>query len=156
MSKKAAVIGVGNTLRRDDGIGIVILESLLKFYKRNGLDYLDFNVASFDLLNRIRDYDRVLLIDGIDAGLAAGEVKIFSPEDISRNSDIRLGSTHEFNLKGMFALAKKLGVKARIYIAGIQIKDASFGEGLTAELKNKEKDIIKKIMAFIDKKLCVQ
>jgi hydrogenase maturation protease len=149
--KKIAVIGIGNTLRRDDGIGIIVLESLLKFYKREDLDYFNFGSASFDLLHRMKDYETVLLIDAVNANLAVGELKIGKLEDIEYNMDTPLTSTHELNLKSIFEISRKLGIKTTIYVAGIQVEDTSFKEGLSETLKNKKEDIIKKISAFIDK-----
>ena len=151
MSKKAAIIGIGNILRRDDGIGIIVLESLLNFYKRQNLDYFNFSSASFDLLHRIKTYDAVLLIDGINAGLEAGELKISELKDIDYKIDNSFTSTHEFNLKSMFELSKKLGIKTKIYLAGIQVRDTSFGEGLSEALKNKKKEIVRQVSIFIEK-----
>ena len=151
MSKKTAVIGLGNTLRRDDGIGIIILESLLNFYKRKDIDYFDFGIASFDLINRINGYVAALLIDGIDAGLWPGEIKIFELKDIEYNQDAPVSSTHELDLKNLFDLVKSLEIKTRIYVAGIQVEDTSFGEGLSEGLENKKENIIKEIDRFIDK-----
>lgn len=151
MSKRIAVIGLGNALRRDDGIGIIILESLLMFYKRNDIDYLNFGNASFDLLHRLKNYDSVLLIDGIHAGLDIGEVKISRLEDIEYKLGDFVTSTHELNLKSIFELSKNLGIKARIYVAGIEVRDTSFGEGLSEALNNKKEDILKEIIAFIEK-----
>jgi hydrogenase maturation protease len=153
LSKKIAVIGLGNTLRRDDGIGLVVLESLLKFYRRKAIDYLNFGSASFDLLNQIKNYERVLFIDGINADLAVGEVKIFRPQDIKYNLKSTLASTHELNLKNIFELSKRLGLKTAVYVAGIQIRDTSYGEGLTGVLAKRKKAIVKKISVFIDKTL---
>jgi len=151
LSRKIAVIGLGNTLRRDDGIGIVILESLLKFYKRNDIDYLNFGSASFDLLHQLKAYDTVLLIDGINAGLKAGELKISRLRDIEYKLDNFVTSTHEFDLKDIFELSKKLGIKTKIYLAGIQVEDTSFGEGLSETLKQRKEDILKEIITFIKK-----
>lgn len=153
MSKKLAVIGIGNTLRRDDGIGIIILESLLKFYKRQDLDYFSFDNASLDLLHRIETYDAVLFIDGINAGLAVGELLLSELKDIEYILDNSVTSTHELNLKGIFEVCKNLGIKTRIYLTGIQVGDTSFGEGLSKELNNKKEDIIKEVNAFIDRTL---
>ena len=150
MSKKQAVIGLGNTLRRDDGIGIIILDSLLNFYKRQDLDYLNFGSASFDLLHRLKAYDKALLIDGVDAGLGAGELLISELKDIEYKLDNFVNSTHELNLKSIFELSKNLSIKTKIYIAGIQVGDTSFGEGLSIALKSKLEDIIKEIAAFVD------
>lgn len=151
MSKKIAVIGIGNTLRRDDGIGIIVLESLLKFYKREGIDYLNFGIATFDLLHRIRNYDTVLLIDGVRTNLPVGELKIFELGNIKYNTDNLATSTHELNLEDVFKLSKKIALKTKIYVAGIQIGDLSYNEGLSDILKNKQEEIIRQINLFIDK-----
>ncbi len=155
MSNQTAVIGLGNTLRRDDGIGIAVLESLLKFYPRKDIDYLDFGVASFDLIHRLQEYKRVILIDGIDANLATAALKIFTLSQASYTLASSTISTHELDLKGLFELCKKFEVKTKIFIAGIQVADTAFGEGLTPQLKSKLSGITKEISIFIDKKLCV-
>ncbi len=153
MSKKIAVIGLGNTLRRDDGIGIAILESLLTSYKRKDIDYLNFGVASFDLLHRIKDYQVVLLIDAIDAGLACAELKLFTLDKIDYNLKNSPTSSHELDLRTIFKLYKKLKLKTGVYIAGIQAKDVSFGQGFSEPLKNRQEELAEKISVFIDKKL---
>jgi hydrogenase maturation protease len=147
---KVAVIGIGNPLRRDDGIGITVLESLLKFYSKIDIDYLNFGSASFDLLHRLKDYRTVLLIDGMNAGLEFGELKIFELEDAKFDLKESAGSTHEIGLNDMFKLSRKLGIKTKIYVAGIQTEDISFGEGLSSSLENRKEEIIKKIEQFID------
>lgn len=151
MSKKTAVIGIGNTLRRDDGIGIVILESLLKLYKREGAEYFNFGVASFDLIHRMQEYDEALLIDAVNASLPAGKVRFFELKDIKYNIKESAISTHELNLTSLFELSQKLKLKTKIYIAGIQVKDVSWSEGLSEPLERAKEDIIKQISAFIDK-----
>ena len=153
MPIKLAVIGIGNTLRRDDGIGIIILESLLRFYKREGIDYLNFGSASFDLIHRLQNYDVALVIDGINAGLDVGEVKISELKDIEYKIDNSIISTHELNLKNVFELSKKLGLKTKIYVVGIQVKDTSFGESVSEPLKNKVDEIVKSVSLFINKSL---
>ncbi len=149
MFKRIAVIGLGNSLRRDDGIGVIILESLLNNYKRPRIDYLNFGISSFDLIHRLQDYDAALLIDGIASGLAAGELKIFSLEEASFVKEGAAISSHELNLKDIFRLTRNLGLKTKIYVAGIQVQDVSFGESLSAPLKEKLQELTKKIDKFI-------
>jgi hydrogenase maturation protease len=180
--KKIAVIGLGNTLRRDDGIGIAILESLLNFHKEEKADYLNFDIAGFDLLHRIQRYDKVLLIDAINGGLNPGELKILDtsaapkphplgrrkPKPLSINPGQGRGidldrieydlndafsSSHELGLKDLFALTKKLDIKTKIYLAGIQAKDTSYGEGLSEDLEGKKKEITDAIRKFISRNL---
>jgi hydrogenase maturation protease len=149
VSNRIAVIGIGNTLRRDDGIGVMILESLLKFYKQEGIDYLNFGIASFDLLNRMQDYDAALLIDGIEASLSVGELKIFKLEDITHNQDIHRVSTHELNLRDIFELSRRFQLKTRIYVAGIQVKDTSPGGSLSWPLNKRLDRFVREINLFI-------
>jgi hydrogenase maturation protease len=153
LSKKVAVIGIGNTLRRDDGIGMVILESLLKFYQREEVEYFNFGTASFDLLHRLQKYATALLIDGIDARLAAGQLKVFALKDADYNFQRAATSTHELNLRDIFTLSRKLNLKTKIYVAGIQVEDTSFGEGLSRVLEEKKEEIAREISTFIDEVL---
>lgn len=148
---KIAVIGLGNTLRRDDGIGIVILESLLALGKKEGIEYLNFGIASFDLVHRMERYEKILLIDAIDAGLAAGGLKIFELKDIAYTLQGLPVSTHEFDLKSLFELYKRFELKSKIYVAGIQVKDISYGEELSPELEDALQNIIEKINGFLNR-----
>jgi len=152
LQRRIAVIGIGNTLRRDDGIGIIVLESLLNFYKRKDIDYFNFGSASFDLLHRIKPYDAVILIDGVDAGLNIGELRISKLEEIDYKLNSRTTSTHELNLNNILELSKDLGIRAEIYLALIQVGDISFGEVLSETLNLKKEVITKEIATFIDKK----
>ena len=161
LTTRCAVIGLGNTLRKDDGIGIIVLESLLKFPQHPQIDYLNFGIASFDLVHRMEKYEFILLIDGIDgstalttgAGLNPGELKIFELKDISYNLKGQALSTHEFDLKSLFELYKRFELKSKIYVAGIQIQDVSFGDSLSQPLKDRLDQIPQEISRFINKVL---
>ena len=151
---KIAVIGIGNSLRRDDGIGITVLESLLKHYKRPGVEYLNYGIASFDLIHRLGDYKKVLLLDAFSAGLPAGDLKIFELDEIIFVKGNQAVSSHELNLKDIFELSRKFKIKAKIFVAGVQAKDISFGESLSRPLQQKLESNTKAIDDFIRAKLC--
>ena len=59
-----------------------------------------------------------------------------------------LVSTHEFDLKSLFELYKRFELKSKIYVAGIQVKDTSYGEGLSPELKARLDQILQEISRF--------
>jgi hydrogenase maturation protease len=151
LSKKIAVIGIGNSLRGDDGIGVIVLESLLHDYRREGPDYLNFGTASFDLIHRLQNYETVLLIDAITAGLPPGELRIFKLEAVSFVKEHRMVSSHELNLKDIFELSRSLRLKTKIYVAGIQVQDVCFSESLGDPLKVNLDRIVRKIDEFIGK-----
>jgi hydrogenase maturation protease len=138
-------------LRGDDGIGISVLESLRNSHKRDAVDYLDFATASFDLLHRIGSYDKVLLIDGIDASLKPGEFRIFETDEIAYSLKETVTSSHGLSLKEILEFCRSLGLKTKVYVAGIQVRDASYNEGLTEELAAAHEKIVKAVGSFIKK-----
>jgi len=143
LSEKAAVIGLGNLLRRDDGIGILILEKLAESYPRQGVAYFNFGIASFDLVHRLQDFTCALLIDGIDAGLEPGKLRIFTQKEAVAECTPAVVSTHELNLKTIFELCETMHIPTVIHIAGIQVEDTSFGEALSMPLRNTfEKNVL--------------
>ncbi|MDD5440370.1 MAG: hydrogenase maturation protease [Candidatus Omnitrophica bacterium] len=156
MSKPKAVIGIGNTLRRDDGVGILVLDRLVKRYAKvvaNGRsplpDFFDFGTASFDLVHKLERYTRVLIIDAVDCGNVPGEVRIFSLEEAVCEVKEGMTSTHELDLKGLFELVRRFDIKTEIVVAGIQVEDVSFGEGLSAAVEGRLPEIVKTIEQYI-------
>jgi len=153
LSNKKAVIGLGNTLRTDDGTGVVVLGSLVRSYKKDGIDYFDFGSTSFDLINRIQDYDTVLLIDAIKTELPPGELKIFELSSINYLTNPCSGSTHGLDLRNVFEICKKLEIKTKIFVAGISVENVSYGERLSELIEAKIEDLTTKIDSFVTTEL---
>lgn len=164
MKNKAAIIGLGNPLRRDDGIGLLILEELKKLYEKSNIDFFDYGTCSIDLINVLKNYKMVLIIDAINVGAIHAYpprrelpqqsqlLSIFKLKDISYYMKENPISTHEINLSGLFELIKTFNIKTKIYIAGIHAKDTSFGEGLSKKLLEGKAEIISNICRFISLK----
>ncbi len=154
--KKIAVIGIGNPLRSDDGLGIVLLEKLIEnkndFSK--DIDFLDGGTGGFNLLHDLSKYEKVLILDAVDMGKKAGESLFFNINELkSKKIDINI-STHETDFLKIVALSEKLDEKpSEIFIFGIQPKDLSYNRGLSKEINNKINfyltDINKKIKRLI-------
>ncbi len=150
LAEKCAVIGLGNILRCDDGIGIKLLEVLRGKWQDRGIVLQDFGILSFDLAHHIEKYSKVLLIDAIDAGLEPGALKIFQLPDVRLGFQEKKLSSHELSLSDLLRLCEMLGVKADIYIAGIQVKDVSYGLVMTEEVEAAKPRIIDGINSFIE------
>lgn len=148
--KKYAVIGLGSTLRSDDGIGIKVLEILRQKWQDKGIVFQDFGILSFDLAHHIEKYDAVLLIDAIDAALEPGVLKIFQLSDVRLGFNEKKLSSHELSLSDLLRLCETLGVKADIHIAGIQVKNVDYGLNMTPELEAAQADVVEKISRFME------
>jgi len=148
-SNDIAIIGLGNTLRRDDGIGIHILAILEDQLRVKGVKFLNFGIASFGLINYITDFKKVLLIDAMDAGLDPASLKIFRPNEASYQIKDNKLSSHELSLADLLGLCNKLSLSTDVHIAGIQVKDTSYGLEMTKELEKSKARIAEEILCFL-------
>ncbi len=144
------VIGIGNVLRGDDGIGINIIQRLQEIFRDNAnLKFINFGEAGLGLINTIKQFPEVLLIDAVDAGLQPAAMRIFSLEEAVIKNSSENFSTHELTLSGVFQLLKGLGLKVKVFVAGIQVKDMGYGKGLSDELRERAEVITQEIVSYL-------
>ncbi|HAJ56462.1 MAG TPA: hypothetical protein DCL35_01685 [Candidatus Omnitrophica bacterium] len=149
-SNKLAIIGLGNTLRRDDGIGIHVLSLLQECLQNQDISFFNFGIASFGLVNYISDFKKVLLIDAIDADLEPASLRIFKLNEATYQIREKKLSSHEITLSDLLNLYKTLGIPSDVHIAGIQVKDISYGLEMTGELESAKTRIAEEIRKFVD------
>ena len=155
MKKKIAVIGLGNPLRRDDAIGILLLQYLSQNKKKlsKTIDFIDGGTSGMNLLHLLGDYETVLLLDAVDFKGSTGEIKKFTVDEI-KNQKIQLFlSTHESDFLTVYALLKELDrAPTRLVIFGVQPKDISYGTRVSQEicsfLPTLQKQILEEIQSM--------
>lgn len=138
--KKIAVIGIGNPLRSDDGIGIVLIEKLIENKKvfPKYIDFLDGGTGGFNLLHDLSKYEKVVIIDAVNIDKKPGENMFFNIKDVkSKNTNINI-TTHEKNFLKIVDLSERLDEKpSEIYIYAIQPEDLSYTQKLSKIIKEK-------------------
>ena len=107
-SERLAVVGLGSPLRRDDGVGIHLLAMLRRSLKGKRIAFYDFGTASLGLVNLIKGFRKVLLIDAIDAGLAPAELRIFKLHEASFFVREKKLSSHELSLGHLLGMCHAL------------------------------------------------
>lgn len=127
---KTIVIGVGNPILGNDGVGIQVINELRKRLSNVALDTA--STGGINLLERIREYKKAIIIDAIRTEGKEGEVKRFSLSDLPRVHSFNL---HDISLYEAVQLFKKLGDVPEIVVIGIILKEVSFGEGLNPEVE---------------------
>jgi hydrogenase maturation protease len=156
MKKKIAIIGLGNPLRGDDGVGLLLLQYLQQNKKElpQTIDFIDGGTSGMNLLHILEQYDTVLLLDAVDFKGTSGEIKKFSMDEIN-NQKIRLSlSTHEPDFLTVFSFLKELNkAPTHLMIFGVQPKDTSYGMRLSKEVKcvlpKLQKQVLKEIQLMI-------
>lgn len=136
--KKIGVIGIGNPLRKDDGIGIVLLEKLVEIKDDlpDDIEYIDGGTGGMNLLHLFARFDIVVFIDAVNFGGEIAESKFFNSEEvISKNIQIKI-STHGSDILKIIQLSKELGENPdEIFIFGVQPQDMTPGTRLSHEIQ---------------------
>ena len=118
------VIGLGNPLFGDEGIGVRLVETLagdpdLAIDMRT--QFLDLGTAATRVLHAIAGKERAILLDCAFMGLEPGEIRRFTPEDVRTQKQLANFSLHEGDLLATLALAARLGeCPPEVVIFGIQ------------------------------------
>jgi len=136
--KKVGVIGIGNPLRKDDGIGIILLEKLVEIKDdlHDNIEYIDGGTGGMNLLHLFARFDIVVFIDAVNFGGKIAGSRFFNSKDvISKNIQIKI-STHGYDILKIIQLSKNLGESPdEIFIFGVQPKDMTPGIRLSNEIQ---------------------
>jgi len=134
---RVAIVGIGNTLRGDDGVGPYIANAL----KSTRIDVLILDAGSTpeNYLGKIVKFkpDMVLLIDALELGGKAGEYRITGAAKLK---DTTL-STHNFSSKLLIDYLKE-EADADVFMLGIQPESIKLGEGLSDDVKKTADSVI--------------
>jgi hydrogenase maturation protease len=102
---KSLVLGIGNVLLQDEGVGIHALAELSRrFVFDEGVEFLDGGTAGVELLRYLDGQDRILIVDAVAAGRPPGSVFRVEGEDVPRMFHQRI-SPHQIGLSDVLATA---------------------------------------------------
>lgn len=126
------VIGLGNPLMTDDGIGLAALDRLRRGWRfPDDVLLVDGGTWGLRLLPQIEDAGRLLLLDAIDVGGTGGEVVVLERDEIPRYLRQEL-SPHQVGLRDVLALAELRGRLPRDTVAmGIQPSRVALGDAVS-------------------------
>jgi hydrogenase maturation protease len=128
------VLGIGNILLRDEGVGVRVIEQLQQISLPDDVELVDGGTAGADLLDVLAERQKVIVIDAVQADCEPGTVLRFSADDLTQPD--RLGmSLHELGLGQALAMTKQLGCEPKeVLVFGIKPKDISCGLELSEEI----------------------
>ncbi|MDE2118325.1 MAG: HyaD/HybD family hydrogenase maturation endopeptidase [Betaproteobacteria bacterium] len=131
---KILVLGIGNTLLADEGVGVVAMRELeARFGARADMEFLDGGTLSFTLAVPISECADLLVIDAAELGSPPGTVRSFEGEEMDRFLGAnRKSSVHEVGLLDLMLVSRLTGhwPEQRALI-GIQPAVVDWGEALT-------------------------
>ena len=145
------ILGLGNILLKDEGIGVHIVEELKKKDLPEGVEVLDGGTSSLDVLLTMKGVAKLVVIDALKGQGKPGDIyrirveksniddlrKIFQEDEQSKIS------AHQINLVDALTAAEKVtDLPEEITVIGIEPKETGYGLELTPEIKRKVPEII--------------
>ena len=130
------VLGMGNPILSDDGVGLLVAGRLAEEALPPGVEVTQSEVAGLRLLELVRGFTRVIIIDALkspaEAGREPGEIVKYEAKDFKGGP--RYGSAHSIGLDTVLGLGHRLGydMPGEVMVFAIEAADVeTFGEELS-------------------------
>ena len=137
MTAKTLVLGIGNTLLSDEGVGIHMLNWMQTHHPEiDDVDYIDGGTLSFTLAPYIEDADNLIVVDAAELQASPGTLQVFRGDEMDRFAGKTKRSVHEVSLGDLLAIAHLTGcVPANRALVAIQPQEVDWGHSLSNPVK---------------------
>ncbi len=145
---KTLVLGLGNEILRDDGVGIVAVREIERRVNRPGLEFKAASVSGLSILDLVSGYDKLIVIDSIRTGKGnPGDLYSFGLEELEGTE--YMSSPHAINFATAFELGRLLDISMPrfIRIYAVEVEDnETFGNDLSENILWKLTQIVGEII----------
>jgi hydrogenase maturation protease len=126
---RVLVIGVGNPLMSDDGVGQRLLEALAaRCSSLDGVEFVDAGTLGLMLLPRVEQCDALLALDAANLGECPGKLCVLEGEAFDEFVRLPRCSVHELGLRDLLDAARLTGtLPARRVLVGVQPERVDWG-----------------------------
>ncbi|MCA9922262.1 MAG: hydrogenase maturation protease, partial [Anaerolineales bacterium] len=128
------VLGIGNPLRGDDGVGTAVISALQHMPLPPDVELVDGGTAGLEIVLLLQAYRRVIVVDAADMGLLPGEWRRFGGNTavLPANEANTVGTLHGAGFAEALALAEALDVLPdELVVFGVQPQRVDWVEGLS-------------------------
>lgn len=148
--KKIAVIGVGNILMKDEGVGVHSIKKLETLRFPNNVELYEGGTRILDILPSLKGVDLIIIVDAVKFDKKPGTVNLFEVEISENGSSKEMFSLHEMDLISSIKFAKQIyDLPEKIIIIGIEPKEVDIGIDLSEEVTRAIPEVIEKVQKTI-------
>lgn len=139
MTKRIAILGFGNPVRADDGVGIYVIDQLKKkLGERSEVSIFDMGTSAFEVLFKLKGHERIILVDAvINSEEPVGTIfKLPASEIEAQIEDDPMVFLHSLKWSQALSYAKKMlgnDYPEDIEVYLIAIESTKFNVGMTKE-----------------------
>ncbi|MFO8014151.1 MAG: hydrogenase maturation protease [Phycisphaerae bacterium] len=153
MPETILIIGVGNPLARDEGVGIRAVERLREHTLPPGVRVLDAGTDLLAVLPEMSRADRAVLLDAVRAGGEAGTLYRLTLEDLlaKATNEPEWRSAHDLSVVSAVRLAESTGTALPpTVVFGVEPGEVALGEGLTPPVEAALDTLVEKVLAEVN------
>ena len=141
------ILGLGNVLLGDEGVGIHAVRELEKRALPSHVDVIDGGTLGLGLLDLMKGYEWVVIVDAVDAGDEPGTILRFTPQEVASKDQALPLSLHQTEILKVLELASYLGqTLPPIVIYGIQPQFMAWSTELSPTLQAKLSALIDAVL----------
>jgi hydrogenase maturation protease len=133
---RSVVLGVGNILNRDEGLGVHAIRQLQELMPDSGsVELIDGGVLGLSLLPLVEECDRLLVLDAVDRKAEVGTLIELGRDEIPLFANVKM-SQHQITMQEVLGLAQiRNKLPAELRLVGLQPEDLSIGFGMSAQIE---------------------
>ncbi|MDY0088626.1 MAG: HyaD/HybD family hydrogenase maturation endopeptidase [Coriobacteriia bacterium] len=148
MSKRVLILGIGNPLMTDEGVGVRVAEILMNAYQfPEGVEVVDAGTLGLGIINLLRDRDLVIVVDAVDkTGHEPGTVVILTPDEMAPAQVLH--TLHDVRFTNVLEAATLTGIQPDAICVGVQV--ASMEQWVTELTSEVETALPVAIAAVLD------
>lgn len=139
MNRRTLIVGLGNPILGDDGVGWHVVEAIKPYLKNSAIETDCLATGGLSLMERLIGYDRVILVDAMNtASQPVGTVRVFPLSELPNPQAGHISSAHDTSLQKALEVARELGERLpdEIYVVAIEAQRVhDFSDELSPELR---------------------
>ena len=141
------IVGLGNSLMRDDGVGVFVIEQLRKMPFPAHITLANCGSDVLKILSHFHQHQRVVFVDAVEMGAPPGTIRYFPREAILKMPG-ESQAAHQLSAIEAIRLLDTLNPhfrQAELHLIGVQPEVVAVGEGLSPSVHRAARQIIKEI-----------
>jgi len=144
------VLGIGNVLMGDDGLGVHVVRELQKVSLPENVDIVDGGTKGIELVPYCENKKRLIIVDAIDLGREPGELIVLKGEHVRRYLGETRCSMHEVGVSDLLSVLALLDIQpGEVLLIGLQPEKIEVGMDLSKSLQDNLQGIVDTIKDMI-------
>ena len=146
LKEEILIVGIGNELRGDDGLGLHVARELKK-HPIQGTTIVETSGEGADLIQLWTGHDRVVLVDAFSSGSAPGLLHTFDTSIVTLPARLFRYSSHAFGVAEAIEVARRLNLlPSMMFVYGIEGRTFRLGAGLSRPVRARIDELMEGIM----------